>query len=146
MSADRQRYVYFGASDGLVKIGTSVDVATRLRSLRADFLAAIPGGFADERAMHRRFAHARVSGEWFTPCDEITAYLAALPDSARRVPAPSRSQFERMVWYPSEVAAMLGRPTSEIIRRCASGDLPSIRVGSHWRIPKARFDVDAVAS
>jgi hypothetical protein len=67
-------FVYFvkaPGENGLVKIGWAVDPWKRLSTLQCgspvelQLVACVPGGPADERAMHRRFASLRAHGEWF---------------------------------------------------------------------------------
>ncbi len=65
--------VYFVAHEptAVVKIGTTNNLATRLRQLQAgspvplSVLFCIPGGRAIERELHTRFATSRTHGEWF---------------------------------------------------------------------------------
>ena len=40
-------------------------------------LGTVPGGLDLERALHRRFAHLRLQGEWFHWDDEIAAAISA---------------------------------------------------------------------
>lgn len=72
--------VYFAERDGLVKIGISKNPGRRIRSLRADLLAIepAPDGFGSERAVHERFAHLRVEGEWFEPGADLVAHIDSL--------------------------------------------------------------------
>lgn len=65
---------YIGDGDGHVKIGyTGGRAEDRMRALqtgtpaRLRLLATQPGTMQEERALHRRFGHARVrrDGEWF---------------------------------------------------------------------------------
>jgi hypothetical protein len=68
-------YVYFLACEGApgrVKIGWSVDPDQRRKQLQSTGtpgelveLLRLPGTDEDERALHAKFATARVSGEWF---------------------------------------------------------------------------------
>lgn len=72
------QHVYFiqRGHDGPIKIGRSVDVLARLRSLQtgcAEELrilgVTILGGAALESRLHRVFAADRMSGEWFKPSE-----------------------------------------------------------------------------
>lgn len=74
--------VYFvGSEDGKVKIGTSAHMEKRLEALqtssasRLRLLLTIPGGVSMETELHRRFAHLREGGEWFTLSDEIRHFV-----------------------------------------------------------------------
>jgi hypothetical protein len=74
--------VYFIADeDGYVKIGTAWSAASRLRDLQTAsrqqlrILATMQGGHAEEAALHRRFASARLRGEWFQPVGELLQFI-----------------------------------------------------------------------
>lgn len=73
--------------DHPVKIGTTrsaLDLSYRILSLqtacayRLKFLGAIPGGRDVEAAMHRKFAHGRLKGEWFHPYQKLRKFLESL--------------------------------------------------------------------
>lgn len=76
-------YVYFvqAGEDGLVKIGCASDVASRLATLQTGspeplrLLGVTAGGKSAESALHRRFAHLRVRGEWFVAAEELLGYI-----------------------------------------------------------------------
>jgi hypothetical protein len=78
--------IYFIGRPGLVKIGRSVDPWARLGKLQTGaaeplrMLLTMPGGAAQENALHRRFAHLRVHGEWF----RLTADLADFIEASSR--------------------------------------------------------------
>lgn len=69
----REGWIYFiqAGSQGAIKIGWAKDPAKRIRTLQTSqhqklkMLGAIPGTLKDEQALHRRFADARLNGEWF---------------------------------------------------------------------------------
>lgn len=75
--------IYFIQAEqgGPVKIGytTGETIAARLSSLQTScpfplrVLRTMPGTTQDERALHARFADARLHGEWFHPTDELIA-------------------------------------------------------------------------
>lgn len=76
--------IYFIQDDSTlaIKIGfTDGDPELRLKSLQTGsaggfhLLATVPGGQADERSLHERFAAARVRGEWFQPSPELLAHI-----------------------------------------------------------------------
>jgi len=80
---ERRRVVYYvQRPDGAIKIGTTWSLPKRLQSLRnvaqVTVLAAHLGGQPAEAAMHRRFAHLRLDGEWFTPADELLSHVSAV--------------------------------------------------------------------
>lgn len=76
-------FVYFLQSGpaGPIKIGWSQDVARRIEelqtanALRLELLGTLPGRMEDEAALHTRFAHLRMEGEWFQDAVEIHSYL-----------------------------------------------------------------------
>jgi hypothetical protein len=69
--------VYFAQKrkGGLIKIGWSRSVETRMAAVRAKVVGAIPGERKVEKALHERFAHLRVRGEWFKPGADLLAYI-----------------------------------------------------------------------
>lgn len=77
------RFVYFiGDPHGReVKIGVAKDPWRRVVDLRVgtadaiEVLAVLPGGLAEERALHIEFAEWRIRGEWFRLCPAIKARI-----------------------------------------------------------------------
>lgn len=82
----RKSSVYFAqrASDGAIKIGFSSEVPRRLIEVRKKvkckitLLGTSDGGSATERRLHRRFTHLHIDGEWFTPGDDLLAFIRDL--------------------------------------------------------------------
>lgn len=77
--------IYFvQAATGQIKIGTALNVETRLAALRShspvalDLLFTMPGGYREERAYHTRFSAHRLHGEWFDPHPDILAEIERL--------------------------------------------------------------------
>ncbi len=72
-------YTYFiQDQQGRVKIGTSVNVQTRLSAIQtcnADKLTLLTVLDEDEGDLHKKFDKYRIRGEWFTLSDEIREYL-----------------------------------------------------------------------
>lgn len=76
-----EQFVYFvqAGDDGPVKIGLAKEPLRRVSSLQTGspvplrLRHVVPGDHALERALHRRFAEARVAGEWFG--DDWTAII-----------------------------------------------------------------------
>jgi hypothetical protein len=82
--------VYFVAAGNppeAIKIGRSCDVTLRVGSIQTGnhlpvrLLGVVPGGLDLERALHRRFAHLQLQGEWFRWDDEIARVVADVPFS-----------------------------------------------------------------
>jgi hypothetical protein len=79
--------VYFlrESGSGAIKIGTSTNVALRVRNIRRDMphevvlLATIRGGYQVEAQLLAFFEHARIRGEWFRPVPELLEYIEGLP-------------------------------------------------------------------
>ena len=86
-------HVYFIQSDdadALIKIGFSRHPRGRMRTLQAQggrplvLLHYERGTKQDESALHRRFASARIRGEWFTPTPNILDYVKNRKSVKRR--------------------------------------------------------------
>lgn len=72
----RVEYVYFIRFRDAVKIGLTTDVPRRLKELPWDeVLAVVPGSRQIEGDWHARFAGQRITGEWFTLTDELSAAI-----------------------------------------------------------------------
>lgn len=69
---------------GPIKIGVSRNPDRRLAQLqcgsaeRLVLLGSVPGGFADEAAIHRHLADHRVQGEYFAPSPETLELIAMM--------------------------------------------------------------------
>lgn len=82
--------VYFARTDaGLIKIGCSGDVETRIATLRHSWackgltlIAAIPGSYEMERAVHSVFSDERVMFELFKASPRLMAYIEGIPAQA----------------------------------------------------------------
>jgi len=97
--------VYFlsAPSVGMIKIGTSFQPGRRfaevalMSPVSLEFIGSVAGGSSVETEWHRRWAHLRTHGEWFslTPelADEIT--LASMADRWNRLSPAGRDQFRR---------------------------------------------------
>jgi len=75
----RVEVVYYIRYAERIKIGTSSRPRQRLGAIWHDELLAFePGGRAVEQARHRRFAHLREGGEWFTADQELLDHIESL--------------------------------------------------------------------
>lgn len=78
--------VYFFHCDDRIKIGQTADFNQRIRKLRYEYgshskmLAMIEVSDQKhiEKLLHQRFSHLRVSGDWFSPVNEIVEWLEGL--------------------------------------------------------------------
>lgn len=81
-------HVYFiqQGDSGAIKIGCSKNPSQRLQGLQTGhseplrLLTCAVGSQGQERALHDRFAHLRVSGEWFRPAEDLLAYIRLVND------------------------------------------------------------------
>ena len=81
--SQRGGLVYFIRFGDRIKIGFTTDLKRRLQVLPHDMLlATTPGTMRDEGRLHQRFAHLRITGEWFHAAPDLLAYIAALDDAA----------------------------------------------------------------
>jgi hypothetical protein len=79
------RPVYFVQADGgPIKIGLAANPRRRVADLQTSspyplrLVATLPGqGAMGESALHAKFAHLRMHGEWFEPAPELLAYIEA---------------------------------------------------------------------
>jgi hypothetical protein len=75
--------MYFLAGAGLIKIGITTNMVSRIRSIRnsspvpLDLIGEMPGCTLYEGFAHHRFRHLRRHGEWFVDDGEIRAFLAS---------------------------------------------------------------------
>lgn len=71
--------VYFMRNGSRIKIGWTTNLKARLSALslpKDAVVLTIPGGPAEEDAMHQRFANVRVGwSEWFEATPELEAYI-----------------------------------------------------------------------
>jgi hypothetical protein len=76
-------FVYFiqVGDCGAIKIGRSRSPQARMQTLQTAnpetlrLRGVIPGGVELEQHMHERFAHLRISGEWFAPGGDLVACM-----------------------------------------------------------------------
>jgi hypothetical protein len=75
---------FIGGDDGPIKIGYSISVKDRLRTLqlcspiRLRVLATASGGMQRESAYHGQFAESRLHGEWFERTPGLLAEIERL--------------------------------------------------------------------
>lgn len=77
------RSVYYVERGGLIKIGRTLNVASRTRQLKGRLLAAEQAGpEVSEASRHQQFAHLRAHGEWFRPDSDLLAHITSLSEQA----------------------------------------------------------------
>jgi len=90
----RKVKVYFLKADGYIKVGSSMDPISRLRTIRSgtdsswapedldrssiECIGYVFGSRMFERELHGRFAEHRVNGEWFHATPDIESHLHEL--------------------------------------------------------------------
>lgn len=83
-ASDQRGTIYFVRCVDWVKIGWSSDLKGRLKSLQTTapgeikLIGKTRGSIKQERDLHSRFAHHRVSGEWFNADPEILEFVEAI--------------------------------------------------------------------
>jgi T5orf172 domain len=81
----RPTVVYFIKSADLIKIGYTGDLTERVRTLQVnnptivEVLKTIPGGYQEERQLHKQFAHLNKTGEWFYAAQELLDFIGTRP-------------------------------------------------------------------
>jgi hypothetical protein len=76
--------VYFiqALDGGPIKIGHTTRLSIRLKQIAKEFgkrfwvLGVIDGARDAEKALHERFAHLRIGGEWFKPASDLHECIA----------------------------------------------------------------------
>lgn len=93
--ASAEGHVYFVRSEKThaIKIGfTAGKIEDRLSALQTahpyklQVLAASCGSREYEKALHGRFGHLRLEGEWFEPHPDLMAFIAVLPQYQQKQP------------------------------------------------------------
>ena len=78
--AERYGMVYFIQFGDRIKIGYTTDLAQRMTAVPHDkILALIAGTMTDERRCHEKFAHLRLTGEWFSAGPDLLKFIDKLP-------------------------------------------------------------------
>jgi len=73
--------VYYIRRGNLIKIGTTVELRSRMQALLPnEVLATEPGDAKLEKKRHQQFSSTKVPGqrEWFEPSDALTTHIAAV--------------------------------------------------------------------
>jgi len=115
--------VYFVWCGGAVKIGTTTQLRSRIRSLYlrlSDVILIVPGGHAVERAYHERLRDHRIDEPGRRELFALDGVLSALSLSWHRPPASS--------FDPARSIGVPFRPSPLAVPRPRIGDLPGITV------------------
>jgi T5orf172 domain. len=110
-----QIYFLQRGEGGPIKIGKSRRVQDRINALqtgvaeRLELLAVYDGGSDVERHLHKQLAAHRLSGEWFSPHDEVLRVIESVKQGAFALatlppPTTTKDEFldERMVKFLTE--------------------------------------------
>lgn len=106
----KRKCVYFieAVDGGVVKIGTTKNVKSRISTLRVSspfklrLLGVIPGGHRCERRIHRVFKDYRASGEWFLFTPPVKQKISDLVEAAGDVPAWADESLARFLRLQKE--------------------------------------------
>jgi transcriptional regulator with XRE-family HTH domain len=105
-------FVQYGY-DGPIKIGYAKNIRNRLAFLQVAspfdliLIGQIEGDRSYERKLHRKFKKSRLTGEWFTPTDDLIEFLGSLPPS-EKVKLKARSRGVRAAALQSDLAKATG--------------------------------------
>ncbi len=99
-NANGHTYVILYPSVGVVKIGQAVYYAERVEQVRN--MSPVPtevvcafAGLHHEKELHKKFAHLRQRGEFFTYSDELREHLASRPDAVTHEEAVATCRYTR---------------------------------------------------
>ncbi len=102
--------VYFAQTqEGRVKIGCSRCVSQRCAALGRGtiLLGLLRGGRVLESEIHRRFAHARIAGEWFDATPRLLAWVRE--NTTRKIPKAHRSPRSGILIRDPDIEMALNR-------------------------------------
>jgi hypothetical protein len=92
-----RHFVYYAAKEGLIKIGATIDVRSRVAELKAELLAWEPSGYTRmiEGRRHDQFRHLRADpsgwrgwSEWHYPGPDLLEFIDVLAEANPGVPDP----------------------------------------------------------
>ncbi len=83
----KKRRIYFIQSgDGPIKIGFSTNIELRLSAIRnwhpykLTILKLLDGDYEDEHAIHKKFKHVKLTGEWYNPSEDLLKFIQEVND------------------------------------------------------------------
>jgi transcriptional regulator with XRE-family HTH domain len=109
--------IYFIESQGLVKIGFSMEPSLRVSKVQSDspypckLIGAMPGSREDEMMVQQRFQRLRYRGEWFRLDHELRSFIDQHPVirdvRAKDKPEPT-DPISRWMWLNNSTDRHLG--------------------------------------
>ena len=78
----RRSVIYYARVDTTIKIGTTTQLAKRMKQLGADLLAYESGSYDIEAQRHREHAMANSHNEFFHPSPELVGWIKILRGEA----------------------------------------------------------------
>lgn len=109
---DRSLYFVRAGEYGPIKIGMTTNVKDRVAAMQVgnhltlNVLFAVPNiSFKTEWAVHARFKHCRIAGEWFEPCAELLTFIDEVLRDPGILDIPSQNHYE----HPNDAQMNLRR-------------------------------------
>lgn len=85
-------YIYFMFDGEMIKVGRANNVVKRMRSMQSShpreltLLATFNAHKSVEKLIHERFRACHERGEWFTPTEELTAFIERIKKGKDPIP------------------------------------------------------------
>jgi len=135
VAAAGQAVVYFIHAGDRIKIGRTEHIYDRFVTVCATIpgecflMALLPGGQAEERALHERFGHLCIHSEWFRPDAELLSFIEkidcdiALPDLRKpeALVGNGGNMEQRIAYTAIEAAGLLCITPQQIHNYAANG-------------------------
>ncbi len=144
-------WVYFARArrSKLIKIGYSMQPVVRVNSVAKEvkepvnIIFTLDGGYAEEQAFHKRFAHCRSRGEWFREEVDLATFIRQTQISIKQARAKARENAPVPVnGHP--VPMILGYARVSTEEQDLSVQLESLKVANCGRIYQEKISaVDA---
>jgi hypothetical protein len=115
--------IYFARAGEAIKIGFSTKTEERIASLQTahfdtlHLLAVIDGSQKDERALHHKFRHLHIRGEWFRAEPDLIAHIDFL--NGKPAPEPIRATKVKVDLPPDQASTLTG--VRGVVRRLPEG-------------------------
>src|SRR4030095_5826505 len=132
-----------------IKIGLATDIPVRLAVIQAlcptqlILLTSIQGSHWAEAELHRRFADARLHGEWFSPVPELLCLIGEkmekkdqrASDQIPRLETPLKGDAGPL----RDLMVATGLNERACKRAIDAGELPGYKYGQHYVVPEAEL-------